>query len=431
MNDTLNPNHEIPAATTSLAREKEGFSWETDAELLPAKKSRGWLWWIILLVVMVLIGVFYFVHKRDSTARLTYKTAAVARGNILQTVTADGQVQATRTVTVGSQVSGRVTAIYVDYNSTVTNGQVVAQIDPSTYQQTLAQAEADLASAKAAVALAQWTYERDTNLYAGNALAKTDLESAEIALQQNEATVKYKEAALKSAQVNLAYTTIYSPINGVVISRAVDVGQTVAASMTTPTLFNIAEDLHKMNINASVSEADVGDVQEGQLAQFTVDAFPTRIFQGRVTQLRYDASTNDNVVDYTTVIQVDNDDLKLRPTMTANVSIITADRKNVLRVSNAAFRYKPSQDVANADSPDPAAKTIYVIERNGSPVETLKAVSIKTGASDGTATEVLNGLTEGEQVVTGESEPTAAVQTASGSNNPFGGGGMGGPPQQH
>ena len=404
-----------------------------ETSLPPEKKARRWPWLLILVILLILGSGIYFSRAKTTATAQTYKTTAVVRGNLVQSVTANGQITPVRTVTVGSQVSGIITAINVDFNSAVTNGQIVAQIDPSTYQQLLIQAEAEEVNAKSALALAQMTFNRNRELYAGKALPKADFESAEIALQQAEATVKSRDAALKKAQVDLERTTIYSPIDGIVISRAVDIGQTVAATMNTPTLFTVAQDLRQMNIEAAVSEADIGGVLEGQAVLFSVDAFPNRTFPGQVTQVRYLASTNQNVVSYSTIVSIHNDDLKLRPSMTANATIITADRKDVLRIPNAALRFKPAEaparaaTAATAVTDGPAAKTVYVMSNGGALPVTLKPVAIKVGANDGAWTEVVSGLNEGDLVVTGSvlaSEEMAAKATS----NPFGGG-MGGPPR--
>ena len=422
MNETLQTT-QPPAGTAPL----DELDLNSDVPPPSPKKQRHFPWFLVASIVLILLGGYYFLRRNEATsAALTYKAVAVARGNVLQTVTANGQITPIKSVTVGSQVSGIITALTVDFNSTVTNGQLVAQIDPSTYQQLLVQAEADDANARAALSLAQLTYNRDRELFEGHALPKADLESAQAALQQAEATVKSKSAALKKAQVDLERTTIYSPIDGTVISRAVDIGQTVAATMTTPTLFTIAQDLRQMNIDAAVSEADIGGVAEGQVVQFTVDAYPNRVFEGRITQVRFEASTNQNVVCYSTIVEVQNQDLKLRPSMTANATIITADRKNVLRIPNAALRFKPADAASAPASNGLGTKTIYVLEAGASGAPSLKPVEIKAGVGDGSWTEVLEGLKEGDQVVTGIQVASDIAAKSSGSN-PFGG--MGSPPR--
>lgn len=388
----------------------------------PVKSKRSW-WIIALLLVVALASVSYFVRRSGNTTATEYKTAAVTRGDITQSVTANGQITPIKTVTVGSQVSGIITELFVDYNASVTNGQVVAQIDPSTYDQLLIQAQADMANAQAARSLAQLNFNRNKELLAANALPKADYESAEVALQQAEATVKSKEAALKKAQVDLERTTIYSPIDGIVISRAVDVGQTVAASLNAPTLFTIAQDLKQMNIEAAVSEADVGGVTEGQTVNFTVDAYPNRIFSGQITQVRYEASTNQNVVNYTTIVSVNNDDLRLRPGMTANATIITAQRKDVLRLPNAALRFKPDESVMTTSSTKPAhstSKTVYVMDGTNSSSATPRPAAVTTGISDSFWTEIVSGAHDGELVATGSAQGGTPAKVAS-TSNPFSG----------
>lgn len=398
---------------------------ETSAEAPPRPRRKWWFWAIGLLLTLATTG--YFIRRGSTTAIAEYKTTPVTRGDITQSVTANGQITPIKTVTVGSQVSGIITKILVDFNSSVTKGQVVAQIDPSTYEQSLIQAEADMANDKAALSLAQLNHDRNKELLAANALPKADYESSAVALEQAQATVKSREAALKKAQVDLERTIIYSPIDGTVITRAVDVGQTVAASMNTPTLFTIAQDLKQMNIEAAVSEADIGGVTEGQSVNFTVDAYPNRTFSGLITQVRYAASTNENVVNYTTIVAVNNDDLRLRPGMTANATIITAQRKDVLRIPNAALRFKPAATAMPQGPPKPettsshgAMQTVYLVDQaNGT--SPPRATEITTGISDSSWTEVVSGAREGEQVATGTMQSGTPASLA-GTSNPFSGG---------
>ncbi|HNQ72933.1 MAG TPA: efflux RND transporter periplasmic adaptor subunit [Verrucomicrobiota bacterium] len=397
-----------------------------DTSAAPAKSRRNW--WLAAIGLLLTLGATgYFVRGSGSTTPTEYKTTPVTRGDITQSVTANGQIAPIKTVTVGSQVSGIITRILVDYNSPVTNGQVIAQIDPSTYEQSLIQAEADMANAQAALSLAQLNHNRSTELLAANALPRADYESTEVALQQAQATVKSREAALKKAQVDLERTTIYSPIDGIVITRAVDFGQTVAASLNAPTLFTIAQDLKQMHIEAAVSEADIGGVTEGQTVNFTVDAYPNHTFNGLVTQVRYEASTNQNVVNYTTIVDVNNDDLRLRPGMTANATIITAQRKDVLRLPNAALRFKPAETAAadhshqtDSTSASNATKTVYVANNTNS-ASLLRPTKIATGISDSSWTEVVSGLHEGERVATGTAQ-AGTTPTVAGTSNPFSGG---------
>jgi HlyD family secretion protein len=284
---------------------------------MASKKSSGSFGWIILLVLIGGAAAgWYFYSKKPKTDTVEYKTNVVTRGDVVQAVTANGQITPVKSVTVGTQVSGIVKEVMADFNSVVTNGQVVAKIDPSTFEQNIAQAEAELASATASLEYAQLNHKRGKELAEARLISSSDYEKTVVELHQAEAGAKMRQAALNKSKVDLERATIYAPINGVVISRNVDVGQTVAASFNTPTLFQIANDLSKMQIEAMVSEADVGDVAEGQQVTFNVDAFRNRTFRGIVRQVRYAPITNQNVVNYITVVDVRNPDLRLRPGMT-------------------------------------------------------------------------------------------------------------------
>src|SRR6266700_3028350 len=321
-----------------------------------AKKSYGLKWLVIVGVLggAVVGGVAYV--KRPKDPDLDFKTAQVTHGEITQVVTANGALNPVRTVTVGSQISGIITELKVDFNSKVREGDELAKIDPATYERALARAVADLANAQAGLELAKFNQKRSKKLYADKLISESDSEQAEVALLQADANVKIHQASVDSAQVDLDRTTIYAPIGGIVISRKVDAGQTVAASFNTPELFTIANDLTKMQIETLVSEADIGGVEEGQRVNFTVDAFPGRKFSGRVNQVRFAPVTNQNVVNYATVVEVDNKDLKLRPGMTANATVITAQRTNVLYVPNAALRFRPPDDAVIGSTNDAVAR---------------------------------------------------------------------------
>lgn len=366
--------------------------------------------------------------RRDSG--VTYQTAPVTHGPLTQLVTATGTLNPVVNVQVGSQVSGNIQKLFADFNSKVKAGQVVAQIDPVLFQATVTQAEGDLASAQAALELAKITASRTQELVAKQNSAKADLDAALASLHQAEANIKIKQGALDKAKADLDHCTITSPVDGEVISRSVDVGQTVAASLQAPVIFAIANDLTKMQIDSNVAEADVGAVTVDQTVDFTVDAFPFRTFHGKVVQVRNAPITIQNVVTYDTVIGVSNDDLKLKPGMTANVSIIIEHRDDALQIKNAAFRYRPADSTPPPSAPSSTGKpgsrgpgrdrprnerTVYVLS-GGKP----KPFQIKIGISDGIVTEVTEGLKEGDRVV------TAAVSTASPGQspaaNPFGGG---------
>lgn len=395
-----------------------------------------------ILILLVLAGAgaavwYVWLRKVDAPQ---YQTVAVTRGELTQAVTATGQLNPVTNVQVGCQISGMIAKLFVDFNSQVKAGQVVAQIDPSTYQSNLRQAEGDLAIAKATLELAQVNERRSKQLLQDKLIAQSDYDTVVANLHQAEATVSNKQAALENAKLNLDRCTIYSPVNGIVISRSVDVGQTVAASLSAPTLFQIANDLTKMQIDANVSEADVGGVEEGQSVNFTVDAFPNRTFEGKVVQIRNAPLTVQNVVTYDTVIAVNNDDLKLKPGMTANVSIDTAHREDALKIPNAALRFRPPEAAksATASAATPSAtpgqktggrektkgqrspmRTVYVLSTEDKDAKP-KPVQIRTGINDGVSTEVLEGLKEGDKVVTSSS--VIAATTTTPAANPFGGG---------
>ena len=390
----------------------------------------------IAVAVVALLILLFVVRQCQHSGGSNYQTATVTRGALTQGVTATGTLNPVVNVQVGSQVSGNISKLSADFNSQVKAGQVVAQIDPALFQATVTQAEGDLASAQAALELAQTNAHRVQELFAKKNSAQADVDQAMATLHQAEANVKIKQGALDKAKADLEHCTITSPIDGMVISRNVDVGQTVAASLQAPVIFTIANDLTKMQIDSNVAEADVGVVTVDQDVDFTVDAFPTRTFHGKVTQVRNAPITVQNVVTYDTVIGVNNADLKLKPGMTANVSIIVAHKDNVLQIKNAALRYRPA-DAAPAgsrSSPSPGAgagsrsgkgragrerqteRTVYVLAGS-----TPKPVQIKTGISDGIVTEVVDGLKEGQQVVTAElTSPGEAASSPPA--NPFSGG---------
>lgn len=349
-----------------------------------------------VLLIIILIGVLIFFKKSDKATQ--YITQTVDRGDISATVSATGTVNAVTTVLVGTQVSGTIKQIYVDYNSTVRKGQLLAQIDTSSFDAQVAQASANLSLARAnlekskvAVRDTITTFERNKILIAKNFISKSDLDTSETnylsALAQvkaSEAQVEQARAALSLAQTNLRYTQIVSPVNGTVISRSIDVGQTVAASFQTPTLFTIAQDLTKMQIETSVDEADIGSIKTNQPVTFTVDAYPDQTFRGNVSIIRNAPTTVQNVVTYTVIVQVDNPELKLKPGMTANVSIITNDKKNILRIPNAALRVKLLDKELTAKAPKGAG--VWILD-NKKP----KRIPLAIGIRDNRFTEVLTG----------------------------------------
>lgn len=309
---------------------------------MASERGGGILKWLIILAVLggsAWAGIQYWRRPKDTAVE--FKTSPVTRGEIIQSVTANGSLTPVRMVEVGSQISGTITNITVDFNSKVKEGEIIAEIDSATYERALLQSEADLANAKASLRLAQLNFNRAKELFGNKLISQSDYDQTDASLAMADAIVKMREANVERARVDLSRATIYAPMDGVVITRRIEAGQTVAASMNTPTLFVIANDLAKMQIEAAVSEADVGGLEEGQTVQFSVDAFPGRSFQGKVQQVRYAPTTNQNVITYTTVVAVENKDLKLRPGMTANAKFITAERKGVLKIPNAAVRFRP------------------------------------------------------------------------------------------
>lgn len=299
------------------------------------------VFFLFAAALIALTGVLWAQRARtDGASQPRFKTAPVQFGDVAQRVTASGTLSALTTVAVGSQVSGNITRLHADYNDIVTAGQLIAEIEPSTYQARLFQAEADLLSAQATLELKQLNARRTAELLAKALVSQSDHDQAAVELRQQEAQTRKCEAAVQNARVDLERCKITSPIDGVVLSRSVDAGQTVQASFSAPTLFTLAQDLRQMQITANVSEADVGNVAAGQSAAFTVDAFPGRSFNGTVREVRNNSTTTSNVVTYPTIIVVDNSELKLRPGMTANVTITTAQRTHVLRVPNAALRFR-------------------------------------------------------------------------------------------
>ncbi len=388
--------------------------------------------WVASLVLVVAAGFGAWRYRElHQPPPVTYQTTPLARRHIVGRVTATGTLLATVTVTVGTQVSGRIAKLRADYNSPVKKGQLIAKIDPLLFQAAVEQAranfesaEANLKAAKAQADLAAKQFAREQALLKDNLAAQQDVDNAQSQMAVTAAqvdvaaaSVAQNEAQLHQAQTNLSYTDIISPIDGTVISRSVDVGQTVAASLQAPILFTIAEDLTKMQVNTNVSEGDVGRLEEGMPAYFTVDAYPGERFKGKISQIRNSATTVSNVVTYDAVIDVNNSDLRLRPGMTANATITYADKKDVLAVPNAALRFKPPPE-ANIPKPEGSAATAHRPRdgagagAGGGPggegrgggkgandakvIWTLNdsapvQVSIKTGLSDGAYTEIVTG----------------------------------------
>src|SRR4051812_14618442 len=308
-------------------------------------KSKSYGGLIVLLIVIAACGAgvwYYFNGKSDKEPE--FQTTKVTRGDITQVVTATGDLQPVITVDIGAQVSGQIKEVKVDFNSQVKAGDVLAKIDEANAVQKVNQAKADLASAEASNQLIKLSADRTQELFAKKLVSQSEVDSANAQLSQSNATLQTRRAALENANLDLQHCTIVAPIDGIVLDRKTDVGRTVNASMNAPTLFTLVNDLTKMQINAAVAEADIGLIAEAQPVKFTVDAFPNRTFKGTIRQVRNAASTNQSVVSYATIIDVDNEDMKLKPGMTANVSIIVSERPNVLRVANSAIRVRIPQD---------------------------------------------------------------------------------------
>jgi HlyD family secretion protein len=481
---------------------------------------------LLLLLVLGLAGAgwYYYAARSRAESAPEFRTTTVERGEILQVVTATGNLDSVISVDVGSQISGLIQKLYVDFNSPVKKGDKLVEIDPATYQQKLRQAEANLASAEASNQLQKVNTERVRELYARKLVTQQEYDQAMAQLQQSNAQLVTSRATVENAKVDLERCTISSPIDGIVINKQTEEGKTVAASLNAPVLFTIANDLAKMQITAAVAEADVGSVADGQQVTFTVDAFPSRSFRGQVVQVRNAPKTTNNVVTYDTIISVDNRDLKLRPGMTANVSIVVARRDNILRIANAALRLRipdsvavkrdepartpPSEPTGKADAsakkdvpavasapgsgseggqgggrrggmfgnltpeqrqkmrqistdlgidfrngpPTPeqreqlrkamAEAGLPVLESSGSgrpgesvvttrkvyklvglaPEQSLEELTVKVGITDGTSSEIIDGLKEGDVIVSGISVPTTSSSSQQRSSNPFGGG---------
>ena len=362
---------------------------------------------LIGIIILIIIAAGVFVLFRDKEPEIKFRTVNVSMGDIREVVTASGTVNAVTTVLVGTQVSGTIKHIYVDFNSQVKRDQLIARIDPAIFEAQVEQARANLLSARAnlekadaALVDAKRTFDRTKELYQRNLIARSELDTAETNHETSKAQVEVAkaqivqtEAALKLAETNLKYTRIVSPVDGIVVSRNVDVGQTVAASFQTPTLFTIAQDLTKMQINTNVDEADIGKIKMGQPVEFNVDAYPEIIFNGKVWQIRIAPITVQNVVTYDVVIKMDNPELKLKPGMTANVSILTAVKKDILKIPNAAMRFRPSdKNKMNAQQ-----KGFGVWQMvNGE----LRRIPVSAGISDGSFTEVISGeIREGQEII--------------------------------
>ena len=352
------------------------------------------------LILLVIIGIIWVKAGKSSKAA-NYRIENPRRTKIVQMVEASGTINPVTQTSVGTQISGRVEQILVDYNSSIKKGQLLAVIDPSTYQSNVIQQEANLQKLESVFKNAKRNYERYKKLYAQDLVAKSELDNAEMDYLSANAQVVQGRASLDKAKIDLSYTNVVSPVDGIVISKEVELGQTVAASYQTPTLFLVAEDLTKMQIEVNISEADISKIKEGQKVNFNIDAFPTTTFEGQVTQVRNAATTISNVVTYTVVVSVDNSDMLLKPGMTANVAIITAEEENALSVPNQALRFVPPDNAKIAGMKEGQRKNfkgqgLWRQNKDGS----IFMTEVKTGITDGNRTEIISEeITENTPII--------------------------------
>ena len=353
--------------------------------------------WIAVGVVAVAIIAYLLLSGGKKEEKVEFETAKVEEGNIQTTITATGTIEPVTSVTVGTQVSGIVAKLYVDYNSVVKKGQVIAELDKTNLISELTAQRANLSSAQSSLNYQQANYNRYKTLYEKGLVSADEYESAQLQYNQAKEQVNSARESVQRAQTNLGYATITSPIDGVVLSKAVEEGQTVAASFNTPELFTIAQDLTDMRVIADIDEADIGGVKEGQRVSFTVDAFPDDSFEGQVTQVRQQATTESNVVTYEVVISARNNDLKLKPGLTANVTIYTLEKNNVLVAPAKALRFMPNEALLQKGQTieDVEAPTkLWTKEGN-----TFKAHKVETGTTNGMLTEIVSGISAGTEVL--------------------------------
>lgn len=372
-------------------------------------------------VIIIALAV-YALSGSKKKEEISFETVAVAPANIMNSITATGTIEPVTSVTVGTQVSGIVSKLYVDYNSVVKKGQVIAELDKTNLMSQLNTAKTQLATAQSQLNYQTTNFNRYKTLYQKGLVAADEYDNAKLSYTQAKEQVASAKEEVQRAQTNLGYATITSPIDGVVLSKSVEEGQTVAASFSTPELFKIAQDLTNMQVVADVDEADIGDVKEGERVSFTVDAYPDDTFEGTVKQVRQEATTTNNVVTYEVVISAPNADLKLKPGLTANVTIYTAERKGVLSVQSKALRFTPQKETVGkmkiVDHTGNAKNKVWTIEGNS-----IVAHKVNIGMTDGTNTQILNGISAGTKVVTGLNviggEDDNAMADAGGEKSPF------------
>ena len=354
---------------------------------------------VIVAVAAIAALAVWLLSGGKKEEKITFDTAAVAPANIMNSITATGTIEPVTSVTVGTQVSGIVSKLFVDYNSVVKKGQVIAELDKTNLMSQLNTAKTQLATAQSQLNYQTANYKRYKTLFEKGLVAADDFDNAKLSYTQAKEQVASAKEEVQRAQTNLGYATITSPIDGVVLSKSVEEGQTVAASFSTPELFTIAQDLTNMQVVADVDEADIGDVKEGERVTFTVDAYPDDTFEGEVKQVRQEATTTNNVVTYEVVISAPNADLKLKPGLTANVTIYTAERKGVLSVPSKALRFTPQKETVGKMKIVDAANAknkVWTIEGNS-----IVAHKVNIGMTDGTNTQIVSGIAEGTKIVTG------------------------------
>jgi HlyD family secretion protein len=420
-------------------------------------KSKGTKIIVFSLAILVAIGLGYYFISKKKASKIKIDTAVVLRGDISNAVTATGTIKPVTQIDIGTQVSGVVRKIYVDFNSKVKAGQLIAELDKVNLKASVEEARANLNTAINDKEYLQRQFERQEGLYKNKNISQLDYEDAQYKLANAKNAVLQRETDLSRALTNLSFANIYSPIEGVVLSRGVNVGQTVAASFSTPTLFTIAQDLRKMQVEANVDEADIGSVKEGQRVTFTVDAYPNDDFEGKVTQVRLNATTTSNVVTYTVVVKADNPDEKLLPGLTATISIYTFEIKDVLMASSSAINFKPDKEVLakyfaekGMERHKPEGKEGEKKDWKGKNKDrkpnrgendsfrrvwvkrgdSLRPVPVTIGSTDGINTEILKGLQEGDTLVSNLREEVELPKTKTGGQGNSGSPFMPTPPRQ-
>ena len=378
------------------------------------KKKKIWMG-VGALAIVVLVAWLLSGGKKEE--KVEFETAKVERQSIHTSITATGTIEPVTSVTVGTQVSGIVAHLYVDYNSIVKKGQVIAELDKTNLISELNRSRADLSSAQSTLDYQRANYNRYKTLYEKGLVSADEFESNRLNYEKARQSVASSQESVRKAETNLGYATITSPIDGVVLSKSVEEGQTVAASFNTPELFTIAQDLTNMRVIADIDEADIGGVKEGQRVSFTVDAFPDDKFEGSVTQVRQQATTSSNVVTYEVVISAPNNDLKLKPGLTANVTIFTMEKDNILALPSKALRFTPNeallkgdQQIADVEAP---AK-VWTLEGN-----TFKAHRVETGVSNGMMTEIVSGVKEGTEILVDFNISGGEAPQQNQASNPF------------